>query len=122
MRGLTPCEETLESVLEDKDYSNPIAVSAISTRYPDRNELPSIEAAEVVCHQRKRKAGPVDVLGRAHVWGQVQLFHFFLWYDLLQKPTPPTFSTPCSDSRPQDCHCSLGEETVLQRVPIVFAA
>ena len=122
MRWFTPGEETLESILEDKDYSNPIAVSAISTRYLERSDLPSIEPAEVVCHQRKRKAGPVDVLRRAHVWGQVQLFHFFLWYDLLQKPTSPTFSTPCSDSRPQDCHCSLGEETVLQRVPIIFAA
>ena len=32
MRGCTPCEKTLETVLEDKDYSNPVPVSAALTR------------------------------------------------------------------------------------------
>ena len=122
MGGCTPCEETLETILEDKDHSNPKAVSGISTPYLDENDLPSIESAEVACHQRKRKARPIDVFGRAHIRGQVHLFDLFFRNDLLQKPAPPTFSTPCSDGRPQDCHCSLGEETVLQRVPIIFAA
>lgn len=61
MRGCTPCKETLETVLEDKDYSNSVAVSAPWTRYLDRGRLPGIESAKVVSHQRKRKAGPVDV-------------------------------------------------------------
>ena len=92
------------------------------TQYLEPKDLPCVESAEVVCHQRKRKAGPVDVFRRAHIRGQVQLFDLFLWYDLLKKPAPPTLSTPCFEGRPQDCHCSLGEETVLQRVPIFFAA
>lgn len=83
MCGCAPCEETLETVLEDKDYSDPVAVSATWTRSSSGNELPSIESAKIVCHKRKRKAGPVDVFRRAHIRGQVQLFNLFFWYDLL---------------------------------------
>ena len=122
MGRCTPCEETLETILEDEYYSNPTAVLATQTQYLEQKDLPRVESAKVVCHQRKRKAGPVNVFRRAHIRGQVQLFDLLLRYDLLKKPAPPTLSTPCFEGRLQDCHCSLGEETVLQRVPIFFAA
>ena len=95
MRGCTPCEETLETVLEDKDYTNPVALLPTSTRYWDSNDIPSIESAEIVGHQGKRKARSVYVFRRTHVGGQVQLFDLFFRYDLLQEPAPAAFSTPC---------------------------
>ena len=85
-------------------------------------DLPGIEATEVVGHQREGEARPVNVLGGSHIWAHIKLINLFLRYDLLEKPAVTAFSTPSIVMVFHQSHCSLGEETVLERLSIFFAA
>ena len=84
--------------------------------------LPGIEATEVVGHQGEGEARPVNVLGGSHIWAHVKLIDLLTRYDLLENPALTAFSTPSIVMISHQGHCLLGEETVLERLSIFFAA
>lgn len=85
-------------------------------------DLPGIETTEVVGHQGEGEARPVNVLGGSQIWAHIKLINLLLRYNLLEKPAVTAFSTPFIVMVFHQGHCLLGEETVLERLSIFFAA
>ena len=85
-------------------------------------DLPSIEATEIVGHQGEGEARSVNVLGGSQIWAHVKLIDLLLRYDLLEESALTAFSTPSIVMVFHQGHCLLGEETVLERLSIIFAA